>query len=71
VTDGLEPGIAPAHAAVQRDPSRFRPQLEHRRRVAAVFALVCLAATLVGIVVLAMLVSSVLMSCAISLVVLI
>ena len=55
MTEGLEPGIAPAHAAVQRDPSRFRPQLEHRRRVAAVFALVCLAATLVGIVVLAML----------------
>lgn len=55
MTEGLEPGVAPAHAAVQRDPSRFRPRLDSRRRIAGVFALVCLAATLVGIVVLAML----------------
>jgi phosphate transport system permease protein len=55
MSEPLLPGVAPEHAAVQRDPSRFRPRLEQRRRIASVFALVCLAATLVGIVVLAML----------------
>ncbi|HSJ15068.1 MAG TPA: phosphate ABC transporter permease PstA [Longimicrobiales bacterium] len=43
------------HPAAQRDPSRFRPRLAARRRGGTIFHLVTLAATLVGVFVLALL----------------
>jgi phosphate transport system permease protein len=39
--------------AAQRDPSRFAPRIRQRRITAKVFAVVCLVATLIGVVVLA------------------
>lgn len=39
-------------APVQRDPSRFAPRLARRRAIGAVFAVLCILATLVGVVVL-------------------
>jgi phosphate transport system permease protein len=41
------------HPAAQRDPSRFAPGLRRRSVIGAAFALVCLCATLVGVLVLA------------------
>jgi phosphate transport system permease protein len=43
------------HPAVQRDPSRFAPRLLARARFGTVFHVACLLATLVGLVVLAVL----------------
>jgi len=42
-----------SHPALQRDPSRFSPGLQRRAILGAVFAGICFAATVVGIVVLA------------------
>lgn len=39
--------------AAQRDPSRFAPRISQRRFIAKAFAVVCLIATLIGVVVLA------------------
>jgi len=44
-----------SHPAAQRELSRFRPALERRNTIASVFAGVCLAATMVGIVFLTLL----------------
>jgi phosphate transport system permease protein len=39
-------------STAQRDPSRFAPRLQRRRAIGAVFAVVCILATMIGIVVL-------------------
>ena len=54
---GPVPTAAPdaAHPARQRAPGQFRPRLRHRARLGRVFAVTCLLATLVGVVVLAVL----------------
>jgi phosphate transport system permease protein len=44
-----------AHPAQQRDPSRFAPRLEARARFGTIFHVLCLLATMIGIVVLAVL----------------
>lgn len=51
-TSGTRP---PVHPAVQRDPSRFVPRLARRARIGTAFHVLCLAATLVGVLVLGLL----------------
>lgn len=51
-TESLGPEHLPSDAG-RRDPSRFAPRISQRRRIAKVFAAVCLLATLIGVVVLA------------------
>lgn len=55
-----EPELTPpAHPAAQRDPSRFAPRLAQRRFIANAFAVLCLVATLIGVVVLAALLTDI------------
>ena len=51
---GYEAGVtgAPGAGAAQRDPTRFAPRLRQRHVLGTVFAVLCLLATLVGIIVL-------------------
>jgi phosphate transport system permease protein len=52
---------AGSHPAVQRDPERFAPRLVGRRRWGVAFQVICLAATLAGVVVLALLLVDIIM----------
>ena len=50
-----EAGEGARHPAMQRDPSRFRPRLRQRARFGVFFHALCLAATALGVIVLAVL----------------
>ncbi len=55
-----EPDVAgPPHPAAQRDPSRFAPRVAQRRFIASAFAALCLFATLIGVLVLAALLTDI------------
>jgi len=54
-------GAAGPHPAAQRDPNQFAPRLVGRRRWGVAFQVICLVATLVGVVVLALLLVDIIM----------